>query len=161
MDINIDISRTDVEVYKIRYVRTYLYKSIIGLLYGFMEIRVFHESAVHEEILVSPFLSSRLRFSDKSRNLTDSRLHAYRKQILTIAPSIDIGDALAQRASTQVHQFLSITMEREANLRIDQHDTLKGGQNIIQFRGIAFQELTTRWHIEEDVTDGKPASHGT
>ena len=79
MDIHIDISRAHIEVYKIRYVRTYLYKSVIGLLDSFMEISMLHVTAVHEKVFVSTLLTCRLRFPSKTCNLTHSSLHTDRQ----------------------------------------------------------------------------------
>ena len=125
MDIHVNVSRVYLEIYKIRYVRARENQSFVCLLDCLMEISMLHIAAVDEEVLMGALLTGRLRFGHKATNLTECRFDADGQQVLPIAATIDIGDALAQGAGTQVHQFLTVGMEGEVQCRVNQHHTLE------------------------------------
>ena len=76
MDVHVDISRVDVEVYKIRYVRTVRYQPFVCLLDSLMEIRMFHKAPIDKEILMSTLPLCRLRLCREAADTTESRFYA-------------------------------------------------------------------------------------
>ena len=137
------------------------YQAVVSLLDSLVEIRVLHEASIDKETLCHTLLSSRLRFSDKASNLTHRRIDTDRQEVLSVTSSIDIGNALAQRTCPQVHQFLSVAVECEADVRIDQHNAFESRQDVVQLCSIGLEELTTCRDIEEKVADQKAAAHRT
>ena len=78
MDIDVNVCGVNVEIYKIRYVRTSRHQSFVGLLDGLVEIGVAHEAAVDEEILVGTCLTGSLRFGGKTLDATHRSLYVDR-----------------------------------------------------------------------------------
>ena len=137
------------------------YQTVVSLLDSLVEIRVLHEASIDKEALCHALLSSRFRFSDKASNLTHRRIDTDRQEILSVTSSIDIGNALAQCACPKVHQFLSVAVECEADVRIDQHNAFESRQDVIQLCSIGLEELTTCGDIEEKIADQKTAAYRT
>ena len=141
--------------------RALWYQTLVGLLHGLVEIRMLHVAPVDEEALRSSFLAGSLGLGHKALHPAKRRIHLYGQQLLCIAVSIDIGDALQQGARAQVHQLLAIAVQGESDIGIDQHNALEGRQDVVQLRGIGLKELTAGRHVEEQVADRKAAAYGT
>ena len=73
----------------------------------------------------------------------------------------DIGHTLAKRPRTEVQQLSPIMVEREMNVRIYQDNALEGGEDVIEFRRIGFQELTPGWNIIKEVFHTEVTPHRT
>ena len=97
-----------------------------------------HESSVDEEELMGAFFPCRLRFPHKSGYLTHRGIGLDGQKVLTDLLAIHIDDTLPETAFPQVVHLYPIAMERESNLRIDQHNALKCRHDIIQFGSIRF-----------------------
>ena len=108
---------------------------------------------------MAPLLTGCLRLGHKTIDPAQGRVDIHRYQILTILTTKDIGDTLSQTASLQVHQFHTIVMHGKINLRIDEDDTLKGRQDIVEFRGIRFEELPAGRYIEKEVLHLEVTTH--
>ena len=161
MDIHIDIRWIHIEIDKVRYLHAHRYQALKGAAYRLMEISMLHKTTIHEEIVVRSLLSCIFRFTHKARNTTQSRFHFNRQQFLNTLSAKNIRDTLFETARFQVHQFLTITIEHESDLRIHQYDAFKSSQDIIQFCGIRLQELSASWHIKEKVFHLEVAPHRT
>ena len=122
---------------------------------------MFHKTPIDKEILMGAFLASSFGFTREPCNLTHRRIDTDRQQVLSIAASIHISNALTQRSAMQIHEFLTITVQSKIDFRINQDDTFKRRQNIIQLRRIGFQELTTCRNIKEDIADREAATYCT
>ena len=120
-----------------------------------------HVSPVDEEEVVARFLTGCLRLAHKARDVAERRLHLYRQQLLGVLPSIDIGNTLAQAGRLEVLQFCPIMMEDEVDVRIDQHDTLKGLEDIAEFGGVGLEELTPSRDIIEQIVHLETAAQGS
>ena len=136
-------------------------QTVVGLRHSFMEIRMLHVASIDKETFMDTLFAGRIRFGNKACNTAQCCFHPYWQQILTIATTIHIGNALTQRTASQVHEFLAITMKCETDFRIYQYDTLESGQNIIEFSGIGLQELTTSRNVKEEIADRKATTHST
>jgi hypothetical protein len=82
MDVDVDVGRVDVYIYKIRYARACDDQSLVGLLYGLVEVGMLHEATVGEEILVGCLLAGRLRLADESADAAEGRVDADGQQVL-------------------------------------------------------------------------------
>jgi hypothetical protein len=159
--VHIDVSRVDLEIYKIRNVRARRYQTIVGLSHRLMERRMLHIAAVDEEILVGALLARCLGLPDEAADGAHGRLDLHRQQVLTETLAEDIRDTLQEGSGTEVHQFGRTRMEGERQVRIDEDDTLESHEDIVQLRGIRLQELPSHRHIIEEVLDLEVAAHGT
>ena len=137
------------------------YQTVVSLLDSLVEVRMLHEASIDEEALCYTFFPCCLRFGHKARDATHRRIDTDRQQFLSVAPSVDIGDALTQRACPQIHQFLSVAMECEVDVGIDQYDAFEGRQDVVQLSSVGFKELTTRRDIEEKIADQEITAYRT
>ena len=75
VDIDIDVRRCHLKVYKIRYVRAYWNQTFVGLRDSLMEISMLHVASINEEALVDAFLAGCLGFGGEAGNLTEGRFY--------------------------------------------------------------------------------------
>ena len=52
-------------------------------------------------------------------------------------------------------------MKREPYLRVNQYNTFKSRQDIVQFRGIRFQEFPSSRYIKEQILHQEVTAYGT
>ena len=115
MNIHIDIGCRHFEIDEIRHLLSNGNKSVESALNSLVEIRMLHIAPIYEEILMSPFLLGRLRFSHKAMNVAKRRIDLHGQQVLIQALSEDIDNALTEAAFLEIKQFRIIAMQRESH----------------------------------------------
>ena len=68
--------------------------------------------------------------------MTKTRVDIYRQKILIETLTKNLHNTLTIATSTQIEKFCTIAVQCEGYLWIDQHDALKGSNNIIEFGSI-------------------------
>ena len=82
MYIHINVGRVHIKVNEIGNLFACRNQLFISIHHRFMEIWMTHITPIHKEILMSSFLTRRLRFGNKARYLHHSSIHIYRQQML-------------------------------------------------------------------------------
>ena len=161
MDVHVDIVGIHLEVQEIRHLHPFRNQTVIGGDNRFMEIGVFHVTAVHEEIVLAALLTSPFRFADESGNAAHGRVHLHRQQILAVLAAEHVADALMQTACLEVQHLRAVMMEGEMDVGIYEYDPFESRQDITQFGGIRFQELPAGRDIKEEVLHLEVTAHRT
>ena len=161
VDIDIDVGGADVEIEEIGDVEAGRDETVVGLLDSLMEIGVAHIAAIDEEILGGSLLAGGLGLGGEAADVGQGGIDADGQQVLEIAASIDVGDALARCGAAQVEEFLAVAVEGEGEARVDECDALEGRQDVVEFGGIALEELTAGRDVVEQVAHGDAGADGT
>ena len=102
-----------------------------------------------------------LRLPHKARDAADAGADLNGQKVLTEMMTEHVGDTLAQRATAEVHQLSTVVVEREADVGIDEDDTLEGREDVVQLRGVGLEELPTRGYIIKYILHLEVAAHRT
>ena len=153
MDIHINILRSDFKINKIWNLLAYRNKPLKGILHCLMKISMLHVASVHEKELMCALLLGRLGFTYETADFAHGSINFYRQDILIEAFTKHIDNPLAKISRTQIKHLYPIAMQREMNLRINQHNTLKCLKNIVQFSRVRFQEFPSGRYIKKKIFD--------
>ena len=94
--IHVDIGRINLEIDEIRHLHSCWHETVVGIQDRLVEIGMFHEAPIDEEIVVRTLLPGRLRFTDESADAAHGRLDFDRQKVLAEPSSKDVADTLAE-----------------------------------------------------------------
>ena len=161
MHIHINGRSIHREIDEIRNMFTSGQQIIESMHHGRMEIRVTHESSIHEKELMCSFFSGCLRFSHISRNRNQRCFCFQGQQFCIDFLAIDIQNALTQGCTWQMINLCTVIEERKRNVGINQNNLFEIRNDIAELRLIGLHEFPSCWYIEEKIFDRKIASNRT
>ena len=161
MDIDVDVLGVYVKIEEIGHLLPLRHQPVVGRHDSLVEIGVLHVSPIDKEILMGSLLLGRLGLPDKASDLANRGLHVHGQQVLVEPLAEYVHNALPEIASMQTEYLRAVAMERESYLGIYQGDALEGCKDIVQLRGIGFQELPARGYIIKYIAYGEDTTHGT
>ena len=155
MDVDVDVGRVDLDIEEIAreaVLRHHLHESVFN---GVMQIGMFDEALVHEEILFAARLLGVFRLDDISFYADAVGFLTHGQQPFLVGATEEAHDALFEVAWIKMIHLLAVTGQREANLWVHQRDAGELLHNVTHLGLSRLEEIAPRRYIEEQILDSK------